>query len=119
MWYLPQAGTQIFFVMSQEMLTIDRPMNFLNNRITFDSRDKLSPVYNMVSSGLKKMLILTILYTHKGVSENVCPVICMDTIFLIILMAVFISHYCIDKGMPRQMLFPTAVVVNVKALRIL
>ena len=70
-----------------------KPMNFLNNRTLFcqigvfqrifiifsrtifDSRDKLLQVYNMASSGLMKMLILTILYTHKGVSENVCPVI--------------------------------------------
>ena len=44
-----------------------------------NSRDKLLPVYNMASSGLEKMLILTILYTHKGVSENVCPVISLWT----------------------------------------
>ena len=31
------------------------PMNFLRNRIIFNSRDKLSPVYHMASSGLKKM----------------------------------------------------------------
>ena len=29
----------------------------------------------MASSGLKKMLDLIILYTHKSVSQNVCPVI--------------------------------------------
>ena len=32
---------------------MDKPMNFLNNRRIFDSRDKLLPVYNMASSGLK------------------------------------------------------------------
>ena len=54
----------------------NKPMNFLQNRIIFNSRDKLLPVYNMASSGLKKMLILTILYTHKSVSVDVCPVTC-------------------------------------------
>ena len=53
----------------------NKPMNFLKNRRISNSRDKLAPVYNMASSGLKKMLILTILYTHKGVSENMCPII--------------------------------------------
>ena len=27
---------------------------------------------NMASSGLKKMFVLTILYTHKSVSVNIC-----------------------------------------------
>ena len=54
-------------------------MNFLKNRTFFNSRDKLLAVYNMASSDLKKMLILTILCTHKGVSENVCPVIFLWT----------------------------------------
>ena len=45
-------------------------MNFLKNRTISHSRDKLLPVYNMASSGVKKVLILTILYTHKGVSEK-------------------------------------------------
>ena len=38
------------------------------NRTNFDLEDKLSPVYNMASSGLKKMLDFITLYT-----ENVCP----------------------------------------------
>ena len=64
--------------------------NFVKNRTIFNSRDKLLPVYNMASSGLTEMLILTILFTHKCVSENVCPVILLwTTYFLIILMAVF------------------------------
>ena len=58
-----------------EDISDGKPKNFLNNRTIFDSRDKLSPVYNMASSDLKKILILTILCTHKGVSENVWPVI--------------------------------------------
>ena len=85
----------------------NKPMNFLNNRTIFDSIHKILPVYNIASSGLKKMLILTILYTHEGVSENVCPVILYGHhIYLIILMAVFISCYCIGNNMPRQMLLP-------------
>ena len=48
---------------------------FLKNRTIFDLEDKLSPVYNMASSGLKKWLDFIILYTLKSVSENVCPVI--------------------------------------------
>ena len=59
----------------------NEPMNFLKNRTISDSRDKLLPVYNTASSGLKKMLVLMILYTHKSVSVNVCPVIFLDTIF--------------------------------------
>ena len=46
---------------------------FLENRTNFDSVDKLLPVSNMASSGLKKMLDLIILYTLKSVSENVFP----------------------------------------------
>ena len=34
----------------------------------------------MASSGPKKILLLIILYTHKSVSENVCPVICYWTL---------------------------------------
>ena len=45
---------------------------FLKNRTIFDLEDKLLPVSNMASSGLKKMLVL-ILYMDKSVSENVCP----------------------------------------------
>ena len=37
----------------------------------FGLRDKLSPVYNMASSGLKKMLFYLILRHLKGVWENV------------------------------------------------
>ena len=48
---------------------------FLQNRTKFDLEDKLSPVYNMASSGLNKMLGFIILYPHKSVLENVCPVI--------------------------------------------
>ena len=48
---------------------------FLYNRTNFDSVDKLSPVSNMVSSGLKKMLDLIILYTLESVSENVYLII--------------------------------------------
>ena len=44
---------------------------FLKNRTNFDLVDKLSPVSNMASSGLKKMLDFIILYTPKGVSENI------------------------------------------------
>ena len=47
---------------------------FLQNRTDFKLEDKLLPVYNVASSGLKKMFDLIILYTHKSVSENVCPV---------------------------------------------
>ena len=54
---------------------------FFKNRRILDLEDKLSPVYNMASSGLKKMLVLIILYTHKSVSEDVCPVfLLLDTI---------------------------------------
>ena len=42
---------------------------FSQNRTKFNLEDKLSPVYNMASSGLKKMLDLIILYTHKSVSD--------------------------------------------------
>ena len=48
---------------------------FLKNRTNFDLEDKLLPVSNMDSSGLKKMLDCIILYTLQSVSENVCPVI--------------------------------------------
>ena len=73
-------------------------MNFLQTKTIFNSRDKLSPVYNMASSGLKKMLILTISYTYKNVSVNVCPIVLYWTpYFLIILMAVFMSGYRIGK----------------------
>ena len=73
-------------------------MNFLKNRTFINSRDKLLPVYNRASSGLKKTLVLIILYMHKSVSVNVCPVILFWTpYFLIILMAVFMSCYCIGK----------------------
>ena len=48
---------------------------FPKNRTNFDLEDKLSPVSNMASSGLKKMLDFIILYTLKSVSENVFPVI--------------------------------------------
>ena len=48
---------------------------FIQNRTDLNLEDKLLSVYNMASSGLKKMLDLIILYTHKSVSENVCPVI--------------------------------------------
>ena len=48
---------------------------FLKNRTNFDLEDKLSPVSNMASSGLKKMLDFIILYTLKSVSENIYPVI--------------------------------------------
>ena len=48
---------------------------FLKNRTRFDLEGKLLPVSNMASSGLKKMLDLIIIYTHKSVSENVCLVI--------------------------------------------
>ena len=41
--------------------------SFLKNRTKFDLEDKLLPVSNMASSGLKKMLDLIILYTHKSV----------------------------------------------------
>ena len=44
---------------------------FLKNRNNFDLEDKLLPVSNMASSGLKKMLDFIILYTLKSVSENV------------------------------------------------
>ena len=48
---------------------------FLKNETNFDLEDKLSPVYNMASSGLKKMLDFIILHTLKSVSEYMCPVI--------------------------------------------
>ena len=48
---------------------------FLKNRTKIDLEDMLSPVSNMASSCLKKMLDIIIVYTHKSVSENVCPVI--------------------------------------------
>ena len=48
---------------------------FLQNRTNVDLEDKLLPVYNVASSGLKKMLDFIILYTLKSVSENGCPVI--------------------------------------------
>ena len=44
---------------------------FLNSRTIFDLVDKLLPVSNMASSGLKKMLDFLILYWSKSVSENV------------------------------------------------
>ena len=44
---------------------------FSLNRTNFDLVDKLLPVSNMASSGLKKMLDFTILCMPKGVSENV------------------------------------------------
>ena len=47
---------------------------FFKNRTIFDLEDKFLPVSNMASSGLKKTLDLINLYTHKSVSENVCPV---------------------------------------------
>ena len=47
----------------------------LKNRTKFDFEDKLLPVSNMASSGLKKMLDFIILYTLKSISENVYPVI--------------------------------------------
>ena len=43
---------------------------FSKTEQNFDLEDKLLPVYNMASSGLKKMLDFIILYTHKGVSEK-------------------------------------------------
>ena len=43
---------------------------FCKTELNFDLEDKLSPVYNMASSGLKKMLDFIILYTHKSVSET-------------------------------------------------
>ena len=51
---------------------------FLKNRTTFDLEDKLLPVSNMSSSGLKKIiksLKIIILYTLKIVSENIYPII--------------------------------------------
>ena len=82
-------------------------MNFLNNKTIFNSRERLLPVYNMASSGLKKMLILTILYTQKSVSENVCPVILFWTPnFFDNLNGSFYVIFYISKGMPRQMLLP-------------
>ena len=48
---------------------------FLKNRTNFDLEDKLLPVSNMASSGLKKMLDFIILYTLKSISKNVYPVI--------------------------------------------
>ena len=44
---------------------------FSKTELIFDSVDKLLPVSNMASSGLKKILDLIILYTLKSVSENV------------------------------------------------
>ena len=44
-------------------------------RTNFNSVDKLLPVSNMASSGLKKMLDHIILYTLKSVSENVYLII--------------------------------------------
>ena len=40
------------------------------------------PVYNMASSGLKKMLFLILLYMHNSVSENVCLInLLLDTLY--------------------------------------
>ena len=44
---------------------------FPNNGTIFDLVDKLLPVSNMASSGLKKMFDFIILYWSKSVSENV------------------------------------------------
>ena len=49
----------------------------INNRIKFNSETKLLPVYNMASSGPKKMLFLIILYTdthlcvYKIIKNNI------------------------------------------------
>ena len=51
-------------------------LEFLQNRTKFFSKGtSFCQFYNMASSGLKKMLILIILYTHESVSVNMCPVI--------------------------------------------
>ena len=78
---------------------------FLKNRTNFDLEDKISPVSNMTSSGLKKMLGFIILYRLQSVSENVCPVFFLDTKTNIL--------YIMTCDMPRQMLLPM-VVVDVK-----
>ena len=70
------SSVQSFTKIKMNLYTIGY---FLKNRTNFNLEDKLSPVYNMASSGLKKMLDFVILYTHKNVSENVCPVILLDT----------------------------------------
>ena len=52
---------------------------FLKNRTNCDLEDKLSPVYNMASSGLKKILDCIILYTHKCIRKCVSCNFVLDT----------------------------------------
>ena len=82
------SGTQYFVLQGY----------FLKNRTNFDLEDKLLPVSNMASSGLKKMLDFIILYTLKSVSENVYPVI------LVFLIPKPILCHMMACDMPRQML---------------
>ena len=50
-------------------------LEFLKNRTKFFSREpSFCQLSNMASSGLKKMLILIILYIPESVSVNMCPV---------------------------------------------
>ena len=72
---------------------------FFKNRTIFDLEDKLLPVSNMASSGLKKMLVLTILYTHKLVSEKV-------VLYFVIGHHRLIIFHVKANVMPRQMLLP-------------
>ena len=48
----------------------------LKNRTKYFSRQtSFCQFSNMASSGLKKIFILTILYTHRSVSVNICLII--------------------------------------------
>ena len=67
------------------------------------TEDKLSPVSNMASSGLKTMSGFIILYIHFKVYQKMCPVIfVLDTKTNIL--------YMMACNMPRQMLLPMVVV---------
>ena len=73
----------------------------------FELGDKLLPVYNMASSGLKKMLFYTILRHSKCVWENVMT----NNIFVfyfckIIFKADVMPFYVINRCYIWQMLLP-------------
>ena len=54
-------------------------LGILKNRTNYFSNEtSICQFSNMASSGLKKMFILTILYTHKSVSVNMFLIICFS-----------------------------------------
>ena len=87
-------------------------LGILKNKIKFFSREtSFCQLTNMASSGLKKMFILIILYTHGGVSVNIC----LKIFFLLLMadvmpyyaLADVIASYVVVDGKPHgQMLLP-------------